>query len=149
MNRVDKAVQLFDSGFSCSQAVLVAYADIFGFDEKMALRVSGGFGGGIGGTGDICGAVSGAVMVLGLKNSSVEADNKEQKAYNYNVINNFISLFKDQIGVIKCKEILNYDISIPTEKEKAKELNLFSTICPECVRLSALLLENILKEADE
>lgn len=148
MNRVEKAVELFLSGFACSQAVLAAYADLFGMDENTALKVSGGFGAGIGGTADICGAVSGAVMVLGLKNSSIDPDDKEQKAYNYSVVNEYILRFKEQTGVIKCRELLNHDIRNPVEKEKAKELNLFKTICPECVRLSALILEEMLKEAD-
>jgi C_GCAxxG_C_C family probable redox protein len=144
MDRTEKAVELFKSGFACSQAVLAAYSDLFGLDEKTALKIAGGFGGGIGGTADICGALSGAIMAIGLKYSPVTPLDKEQKNYNYMIVKKFLEEFKKQTNVIKCKDLLNYDISIEEEKQKAKENKLFDTICPECVRLSCLILEDIL-----
>ena len=146
INRVENAVSLFLSGFSCSQAILASYSSLIGLDKEIALKLAGGFGGGIGGTAKICGAISGSIMVLSYKNSPTKANDSSQKAHNYLIIQEFIKKFEEQTSVTNCKDILNYDISIPAEKEKAKELNLFKTICPECVRLSALILEEMLNE---
>ena len=74
MTRADEAVALFQQGFSCSQAVLGVFAEDFGLDRDLALRISQGFGAGIAYTDDICGAVSGAIMVIGLRYGRIKAD---------------------------------------------------------------------------
>ena len=65
--RSEKAVELFKSGYNCSQAVFAAYADLFGFDEDTALKVSAGLGGGVGRSREVCGTVSAAAMLTGMK----------------------------------------------------------------------------------
>jgi C_GCAxxG_C_C family probable redox protein len=144
MNRKEKAVKLFESGFSCSQAVLCAYADLFGLDEKYALKVAGGFGAGIGGTANLCGAVSGAIMVLGLKYSSTDSEDKEKKAKNYQIAKSLMEEFEKEKGTLLCKELLGYDISIPEIKEKVKNTDIFKQVCPNCVAKVTEILEKML-----
>ena len=79
MNRVQKAAELFLEGFNCSQSVFTAFCDRFGMDEETAKRVSAGLGGGVGRMREVCGAVSGAAMVLGSVVSATEGDDKESK----------------------------------------------------------------------
>ncbi len=146
MDRVRKAVNLFESGFACSQAVLCAYSDLFGLNEELALKVAGGFGAGIGGSANLCGAVSGAIMVLGLKYSSTECTDKEKKAKNYQIAKSFMDSFENEKGNLLCKNLLGYDISIPEIKEKAKEADVFKNTCPDCVRTAAEILEKFLNE---
>ena len=67
MSNAEKAVTTFTNGYSCSQAVVSAYAEQFGLDHDTALRIAGGFGGGMGRRGEVCGALTGAFMVIGLK----------------------------------------------------------------------------------
>jgi C_GCAxxG_C_C family probable redox protein len=74
MTRADKAVALFREGYSCSQAVLAVFAQDFSLDRDTANRISQGFGGGIAHSDGICGAVSGAIMVIGLRYGRTRAD---------------------------------------------------------------------------
>ena len=78
MTKAEKAVDLYGKNFNCSQAVLTAFAEDFGLSEKMALSLGTSFGGGAR-NGQMCGAVSGALMVLGLKFGHFESENQEQK----------------------------------------------------------------------
>ncbi|HYC20977.1 MAG TPA: C-GCAxxG-C-C family protein [Candidatus Bathyarchaeia archaeon] len=79
MTKEEDAVALFQHGFSCSQAVLSAFAQHFGLERDTALRISQGFGAGIAYTDDICGAVSGAIMVIGLRYGRITAETKLQR----------------------------------------------------------------------
>ena len=80
MNESQRAVELFKEGFNCSQSVFVAFAHRFDIDEDTAKKISAGLGGGIGRLREVCGAVSGAAMVLGSISSAVDGDDKENKA---------------------------------------------------------------------
>ena len=83
MNHAQKARDLFLSGCSCSQAVFAAFADDFGMDQDTALRLASSFGGGMGGMRETCGAVSGMLMVAGLKWGYSEVGNLEKKTAHY------------------------------------------------------------------
>ena len=78
--RSEKAVELFKSGYNCSQAVFAAYADLFGFDEDTALKVSAGLGGGVGRSREVCGTVSAAAMLIGMKYGATDGDDTEGKS---------------------------------------------------------------------
>jgi C_GCAxxG_C_C family probable redox protein len=79
MTKADEAVALFQQGFTCSQAVLSVFAKDFGLDRDTALRISQGFGAGIARTDGICGALSGAIMVIGLRYGGISADDNAAK----------------------------------------------------------------------
>jgi C_GCAxxG_C_C family probable redox protein len=110
-DRAEKAAADFGKGFNCSQAVLGAFAAETGLDKKLAMKVSSGFGGGVARSGDICGAVTGAIMALGLKFFSTEADIQQAKAEVYKIVNEFRERFKKRHGSILCRELLGYDVS--------------------------------------
>ncbi len=140
MNHVDKAEEYFCNNFNCSQAVFTSFATELGLDEKLALKISTQFGGGAR-KGEMCGAVSGALMVLGLKYGHCHAEDMEEKGKAYQIAENFMNKFIEKQGTVVCRELLGYDISKTEDMERIKELNLFKTICPKMIRCATELVE--------
>ncbi len=104
--RVQRAVDFFMQGYNCSQAVVAAFADMYGFDEVMAKRLAAGFGGGVGRLRMMCGAVSGFVMLVGLDCGQEDGDDRDGKSACYKVVQELIAKSKEQNGSIICAEIL-------------------------------------------
>ena len=145
MNHVDKAQMYFSNNFNCSQAVFTTFATEMGMDEEMALKIATQFGGGAR-KGEMCGAVSGALMVLGLKYGHCHAADGGEKANAYRIAEDFMNRFIKKNGTVVCRELLKYDLSKPEDMEKIKELNLFKTICPEMIRCATEIVEEIMEE---
>ncbi len=103
-NRSDRAVELHKQGYNCAQAVICAYCDLFGIDDKTAFMMSEGFGGGMGGMQETCGAVTGMFMLAGLKNSS-GTNQTLTKADTYKLVRELAQSFKDKNSSIVCKEL--------------------------------------------
>ena len=145
MTKSKKALELFASGFNCSQAVLTAFAPDFGLDEKLALMLGTQFGGGAR-NGEMCGAVSGALMVLGLKYGHFEVDNNEQKSRAYSIAVEYTKRFKELNGSIVCRDLLGYDLTNPDDAVCIREKNLFGSICPAMIKSAVEVLEGILAD---
>lgn len=145
MDRIQKAVNLFEQGFNCSQAVLCAFADLFDLDEKTALKLASGFGGGMGQMGSVCGALSGAFMVIGLKYGSVDPSDKTAKYENYRKIKDLGEAFKKRTDSIYCHDLLGFDLGTPAGKLAAKQPGAFDE-CPKFVRIAAELVEDFLAQ---
>lgn len=106
-NRCELANHYHEKGFNCAQSVLAAFGDLTHLTEQEALAVSGGFGGGIGGTHqEVCGAMSGGVMALSLLYPHVEEDNAETKRRLYHVIKEFRNRFQNRFGCSVCSDLL-------------------------------------------
>lgn len=144
MTRPEKAVELFNQGFSCSQAVISAYADAVGLDPETALKVAAGFGGGMGRMAGTCGAITGAVMILGLKFGGATAENAEAKEKTYKRVRELVARFKARHGTMTCCELLGQDISTPEGLREAKDQQLFTTRCPKFVQSAAEILEELI-----
>jgi C_GCAxxG_C_C family probable redox protein len=145
MNKIECAVSCFKEGFSCSQALLSTYGPQFDLNREMALKVSGAFGGGIGHMGETCGAVTGVIMVIGLKYGKTRAEDEQIEEKAYSLIQEFVDKFNSRNGSIICRELLGYDISTLEGMKLAKEKNLFITICPKLVQDAAEIIEQILE----
>lgn len=104
--RVEKAVKLFKSGYNCSQSVVAAFADMYGFDQEQALRMAASFGGGIGRMRETCGAACGMFLLAGLENGAVEATDRQGKAANYALVQELAEEFKKRNGSMICAELL-------------------------------------------
>lgn len=143
-NKGDLAVDCFKSGFSCSQAVLSSFSGDEGLDADMALKVACAFGGGIASTGNICGAVSGGLMAIGLKYGRCTKEDLKAKDKTYELSRQFMDEFKARHGSIMCKEILGCDLSTPAGKAEFSSKDLFNVRCVGCVRDSAQILEKLL-----
>ena len=106
-SRAQRAVDLFKQGFNCSQAVFASCADIYGItDEKLALRLSAAFGGGMGRMRLVCGAASGMFMLAGLHNGSATPHDNEGKMANYAFVQQLAGEFKAKYGSLICAELL-------------------------------------------
>lgn len=145
MTHTDKALELFSQKYHCSQAVLAAFAEESGITEKQALKLGGCFGGGMC-KGEVCGACTGALMVLGLKYGQCEIDDTDSKAKTNDVTVRFLESFKDENGSYICRELLGCDLSTSEGKEYAREHNLFTEFCPKMVASAVKIAEKLLDE---
>ena len=105
--RVEKAKKLFkEGGYNCCQAVVLAYNDLFGIDDETAAAMSSGFGGGMGRMREVCGSVSGMVMLAGLIRPATDPTVKDWRTANYALVQEMAGEFKEINGSIVCKELL-------------------------------------------
>lgn len=105
--RVEKARSLFkEGGYNCCQAVVLAYNDVFGLEDELAASLSSGFGGGMGRMREVCGAVSGMVMLAGLIRPASDPSVKNWRTANYALVQEMAGEFKEINGSIVCKELL-------------------------------------------
>jgi len=141
-----KAATLFAEGFNCAQAVLTSHAQQFGLVPETALKLSAAFGAGMGRQGEVCGAVTGALMVIGLASGHSIADDKEAKERTYRLARRFLNEFAQRNGSIRCRELLGCRIDEAEGMERARQQVLFTTICPRLVDEASEILEQMLVE---
>ena len=108
-NRVQKALDNHDKNFNCCQSVACAYCDLFGVDETTMFKVSEAFGLGMGGMEGTCGAIAGAVLLAGLKNSSGNLENPNSKASSYKLSASILKAFEEKNGATLCRDIKGRD----------------------------------------
>ena len=121
--RVEKAVELFKEGYNCSQSVVAAYADVYGFTQEQALKMSASFGAGIGRMRETCGAACGMFLLAGLETGCTDPKSAEGKGANYAVVQDLAAKFRDINGSIICAELLGL-------REK-KDTGIGSTTLPQ------------------
>jgi C_GCAxxG_C_C family probable redox protein len=141
----EKAHEYFRSGFNCAQAVLTAYSDKLKFDNKLALSISCGFGGGMGRLQETCGAVTGAYMVLGVYNCKKFIDNKERKEETYSMVQKFNEEFKKLNGTTDCRSLLKCDLKTEEGHRYMKENNLSATVCEKCISDAVRIVDDLLE----
>ena len=138
-----EARALFEQSFNCAQAVLAPFAERFGLPRETALKLGTPFGGGIGHTGQVCGAVSGAMMAIGLAQGTA-IDDKPQKEACYALVQAFQTRFLARHSAVTCPGLLGLDISDPAELERARALGLFHTRCPAFVGDAVVITAELL-----
>lgn len=140
---VETAVSLFDQGFSCSQSVFSAFTPRFDIPRELALKIGAPFGGGIARQGEVCGAVIGALMILGVEFGYIKPQDRDA---TYAVSQEFIRRFKECHTTILCRELIGYNLSIPGELERVNESGVCEEKCPvfvkNAVEITTLMLEN-------
>lgn len=135
MKKAEKAAEILSCGHNCAQAVLGAFCEDYGLDTGAALKISSGLGSGVR-NAEICGAVSGAVLVIGLKYG-------HDKAHCNAKTEEFTAQFKKVNQSIVCRDILRCGIATPDGREKAVGSNLFTTVCVNMVKSAAQMLEGL------
>jgi C_GCAxxG_C_C family probable redox protein len=139
MSRADSAAELMKAGKgNCSQSVLTAFCEELGLDRDLALKVAKGFGGGMG-CAETCGAVTGAYMVLGLRQTPDNSPESKEKIRG--MMKDFREKFIRKNGSYTCKGLLGYDSSKPEELAIIKEKGLFASLCHKFVRDAVEILE--------
>ncbi|NCE72165.1 C-GCAxxG-C-C family protein [Odoribacter sp. Z80] len=105
-DRIQKAVELFKQGYNCSQSICAAFADMYGYTEEQALRMSASFGGGIGRMRMTCGAACGMFILAGLETGCTDGKDKDGKEANYRLVQQLADEFAHRNGSLICAELL-------------------------------------------
>ncbi len=147
MTKSEKANVLFSKGFNCSQSVLSVFSEEFSLSEDDCLKIACAFGGGMARRQLTCGAVTGALMVLGLNYGMTKGDDISKKITTYRKTAEFFDAFKKRNGSINCMDLLQgLDMNNAADLKKIQELNLFQTICCTFVKDAVDLVEEMMRQ---
>lgn len=130
--RVEETIKRHDRGYNCAQAVACTYCDLVGVEEETMFRLTEALGLGMGGTEGTCGAVSGACVLAGMKNSSGNLERPDSKAASYKLSREILKQFMEQNGSVTCKDL------------KGIETGKILRPCADCIRDAAALAERVL-----
>lgn len=143
----EAAKNLFFQGYSCSQAVLCAFCDMTGLDTETAARMASSFGGGLARMREVCGAVSGAAIVLGLLRGYSDPKDSEAKKAHYQLVQEFARRFKEENGSIICRELLSGVSAAPGNVPEARTEAFYKKRpCAELVFQAARIVDELLAE---
>ena len=145
MDHVTLAGDLFLEGFNCAQAVAVAFCDVTGMDQKEAAKLAAPFGGGMGRMREVCGAVSGMLMVLGSLYGYDNSDADSKKKELYRQVQDLAAKFREENGSIICREILKNPPSDPTPCPRTAEYYAKRPCC-RMVMTAAKLMDGFIAE---
>ncbi len=147
MSKKEIAKNYFLEGYNCAQAVFLAFAEDEGLNKDIALKIASSFGGGLGAQREVCGAVSGMCMALGLKRGYNTAKDYAAKQKHYLAVQEICAEFKNQNGSIICRELLGLDKNnLPIKPEQRTEGYYKKRPCAELVAMAAEILENYLSK---
>lgn len=145
--RADRAEKLFRSGCSCAQSVLGAYCDLAGMDARTAMRIAAPFGAGVGRMREICGAVSGMCMVLGLLFGPDDPTDAAQKGAHYALIQQAAERFAQKNGAIVCRTLLGLDAGKDSPVPQKRDAAYYQKRpCAAYVRDAAEILQDVIAE---
>lgn len=148
MEHIEKGHYYHDRGFGCAQAVLASFSEDFGLDERTALKISTGFGSGMGRMCEVCGALTGGFMVLGLKYGKVNTDGSKYgpaTELTYELTAKLADMFKQRYGTIFCRDLLGLDLSLQENRDIAVARNYFVERCGAYIQTSVEMVEELLK----
>ena len=148
--RTQKAIDFFEQGYNCSQSVLMAYADLYGIDQETATKFASSFGGGMGRLREVCGAVSGMFMVLGLHYPATDITDKKAKTTNYQAVQRTAMKFKQEMGSYICADLLKIKRQ-PEEATPSERNARYYALrpCSRCVAMAAEIVGNEIMEEQE
>jgi len=133
-----------DAGGNCAQAVLCAFSEDLCLEREKALKLASGFGAGMGRKQEVCGAVTGGIMVIGLKHGQERVADGEAKEKAYRLTCELMARFGAGFGSCLCRELLDCDLRTGEGQRKYKENGLGEKVCRPCVRAVIGILEEIL-----
>ena len=143
MDKAKKAVELFESGYNCSQAIVLAFEDYLNVDRKTLQSLSSSFGGGISRLREVGGCVSGMAIVMGIIHGDYDVNDNDQKAKHYELIQKLALKFKEKTNSINCAELLNKvkEVENPTPEIRSKEY-YEKRPCSKYIKIMAEIIES-------
>ena len=135
------AAELFESGYNCAQAVSVAFCDVTGLEPKAAAAMASSFGGGMGRMREVCGAVSGMLLVAGILYGYDTPGDDSEKAAHYGRVQEMAGQFRTEAGSIICRDILKNPPSDPSPTPRSEDFYKMRP-CTRMVYLAAEILSN-------
>jgi C_GCAxxG_C_C family probable redox protein len=140
--RIADALAIFHDGYNCAQSVLYAFRQECGLPEDAALKIACGFGSGIARTGKLCGALSGGIMVLGLRHGRGLHDDRSARDMTYSRTTSLLHGFIERHGSADCRELLGgLDLSVETGRSEFRQSGMLEKVCSGCVAGVVELLE--------
>jgi C_GCAxxG_C_C family probable redox protein len=150
MSKADKAKELFEGGCNCCQAVFCAFLEETNLTEDEALRLSAGFGGGLGRMREVCGAVSGMSMIAGFLSPSPSNNDPEAKRRNYALVQHLAEEFRSQNGSIVCRTLLGLECSKESPEPSPRTEEYYKKRpCAELVGDAARIIANYINNSKE
>ncbi|MBP1639502.1 MAG: GCAxxG family protein [Bacteroidetes bacterium] len=151
MNTTDKKIQLatatFQSGYNCAQSVLATFAFDFGMDRDTLLKMATPFGSGIAKTQQTCGAVTGALLAIGLKYGKGSNGTDNDKNFSYQLAQQLMAQFKEEHGCTNCLALMdNLDMNNPSDIAQIKARDLHNTYCVKYIQTAIKLTDEILQQ---
>lgn len=141
---VRETVGRFAGGYTCSMAVASVFGPRYGVDADLLARAATGFSGGLGGLGGTCGAVAGAVMVLGLAHTPADLTDRVARQDTWELVRRYVADFEREAGSARCADLIGCDLSSAGAVCAARDRGAFARVCPPLVALAARLLEQYL-----
>lgn len=145
MTRIETARNNMTTGLNCAQSAVKAYAGEVAVTEKELVNLAVAFGGGFARYGLVCGAISGAAMIISAKFGAQKAEDLQYKDRIYALASELMERFKEKNGSFFCRELIGYDMKDPVQLQKAREAGVFTTQCLDYVQSAAEILEDILR----
>lgn len=145
MERSIYAAELFLKGYNCAQAVTMAFGDLLGLEEEYCAKMASSFGGGMGRLREVCGAVSGMLLVAGLLYGYSSCDDDEKKKAHYTLVQELAGVFRDKVGSIVCRDILKNPPSDPAPTPRTAGYYA-QRPCARMVMLATEIMENYIAE---
>lgn len=143
--RAGVALEKFSKGYNCAQSVIYAFADDFGFDGNLALKIASGLGAGMGRAQEVCGAVTGGILVVGMRYGRGENDDAGLREASYAKTRELMDRFSGEHGTYMCRGLLEgCDLASEEGQRRFKEKDLKTTVCSQCVLSVVHILEDIL-----
>ena len=148
-NRAEIAVKKFLEGYNCAQSVFSSFCDDLKLDRNRVLKMSCGFGGGMGRKGEVCGAVTGGIMVIGAKYGRGENDGRTVTDLTYARTRELMDRFSEKHGTFICRQLLDgCELATEEGQRQFKEKDLLNKTCKGCVRDVVDILEEMIKASD-
>jgi C_GCAxxG_C_C family probable redox protein len=145
MTRSEQAVSKFIEGYNCAQSVLFAFCDELGLDKDKALKIACGFGAGMGRKEEVCGAVTGGIMVINAKYGRGENDTQKATEITYAKVRELMNQFSPKHGTYICRKLLNgCELKTEEGQKTFKDNDYFNKVCKSCVRSAVEILETII-----
>ena len=144
-NRSETAAEMVAGSWNCAQSVLGVFCADLGLDREAAMKLASGFGAGMGKKQEVCGAVSGAVMAVGMKHGQAREDDKAAKEAAYRLSRELMDRFQAEFGSCLCRELLpGLDLASEAGHQRYKAEGWSEKVCRPCVRFAVRVLEDIL-----
>jgi C_GCAxxG_C_C family probable redox protein len=139
-NRVEESISVLNQRYNCAQAIFSVYGQSLGVERETCLKITSVFGGGIDRTGNVCGAVTGALMAIGLKYGEKQT---MEPLGSHGAAGEFIEKFRERNGTIICKKLINHDLLTKEDIDHAFKTGALNN-CPRFVKDAAEILEQML-----
>lgn len=143
MNKSEQAKSYFLSGHNCAQSVLLSFASELHYSTELAEKIAAGFGGGMGKTQQTCGAVTGAIMVLGILQGERVNNSKQLRSESIRSAKELMQAFTEEFGTTRCSELIGCDVNTPEGSARFREENIMENVCAGCVARAVQIVESL------